>query len=117
MLYVQDGIADKVIAMRAGAMAEMKVGNPGLLSTDVGPVIDNDALNMLREHAERMDREGKPIAQVPVDEADVANGTFFASRAYELQSVSPLPREIFGPILHVIRWTRSSMKSIPPVTD
>ena len=47
VLFVQDDIADKVITMLAGAMAELKVGDPGLLSTDVGPVIDADALQML----------------------------------------------------------------------
>ncbi|HBC50925.1 MAG TPA: bifunctional proline dehydrogenase/L-glutamate gamma-semialdehyde dehydrogenase, partial [Stenotrophomonas maltophilia] len=62
VLFVQDDIADKVMTMLAGAMKELKVGNPGLLSTDVGPVIDADALKILQDHAERMDREARLIA-------------------------------------------------------
>ena len=62
MLFVQDDIADKVIGMLAGAMDELKVGDPGLLSTDVGPVIDADARQILDDHAARMDREAKLIA-------------------------------------------------------
>ncbi len=69
VLFVQDDIADKVTTMLAGAMAELKVGDPGLLSTDVGPVIDEDALKMLRDHAQRMDSEATKIAEVALDAA------------------------------------------------
>ena len=69
VLFVQDDIADKVISMLAGAMAELMVGDPGLLSTDVGPVIDADALKMLEDHAERMDREAKLIRRAHTDSA------------------------------------------------
>ena len=111
VLFVQDDIADKVTAMLAGAMAELKVGDPGLLSTDVGPVIDEDALKMLREHAERMDREATPIATVATD-ADVAHGSFFAPRAYALESLAQLEKEIFGPVLHVIRWKAGQLDAV-----
>src|SRR3970282_1705718 len=110
-LFVQDDIADKVTAMLAGAMAELKVGDPGLLSTDVGPVIDADALAMLREHAERMQREAIPIAEVALD-ADAAHGSFFAPRAYALASLDQLHKEIFGPILHVIRWKADQLYAV-----
>jgi Delta 1-pyrroline-5-carboxylate dehydrogenase len=75
VLFVQDDIADKVMGMLAGAMAELKVGNPGELSTDVGPVIDADALKILEEHAARMDREARLIAAAPISE-ETAHGTF-----------------------------------------
>jgi RHH-type proline utilization regulon transcriptional repressor/proline dehydrogenase/delta 1-pyrroline-5-carboxylate dehydrogenase len=103
VLFVQEDIADKVIAMLAGAMDELVVGDPGLLSTDVGPVIDADALAMLTEHAERMQREAKPIKQVALVDA-ARHGHFFAPRAFELTSLGQLQREVFGPILHVLRW-------------
>ena len=64
VLFVQDDIADKVIAMLAGAMDELKVGDPGLLSTDVGPVIDEPSRKSLADHAARMDDEAKLIKQV-----------------------------------------------------
>jgi RHH-type proline utilization regulon transcriptional repressor/proline dehydrogenase/delta 1-pyrroline-5-carboxylate dehydrogenase len=103
VLFVQDDIADRVLEMLAGAMAELKVGGPALLSTDVGPVIDADALQMLDKHAARMAKEARLIAQAPMAD-DTAHGTFFAPRAWELQSLSQLERENFGPALHVIRW-------------
>jgi RHH-type transcriptional regulator, proline utilization regulon repressor / proline dehydrogenase / delta 1-pyrroline-5-carboxylate dehydrogenase len=103
VLFVQDDIADKVIHMLAGAMAELTVGDPGQLSTDVGPVIDADALALLEEHAGKMASGAKLIAQAATDDS-VAHGTFFAPRAWELQSLSQLTRENFGPALHVIRW-------------
>ncbi|WP_206862412.1 bifunctional proline dehydrogenase/L-glutamate gamma-semialdehyde dehydrogenase PutA [Lysobacter changpingensis] len=111
VLFVQDDIADKVTTMLAGAMAELKVGDPGLLSTDVGPVIDEDALKMLRDHAERMDREATKVAEVALD-ADAANGSFFAPRAYTLKSLDQLHKEIFGPVLHVIRWKADQLDAV-----
>jgi RHH-type proline utilization regulon transcriptional repressor/proline dehydrogenase/delta 1-pyrroline-5-carboxylate dehydrogenase len=111
VLFVQDDIADKVTHMLAGAMAELKVGNPGLLSTDVGPVIDEDALKMLREHAERMGREAKKIAEVEPG-PDAAHGSFFAPRAYEIGSIDVLHKEIFGPVLHVIRWKADQLDAV-----
>ena len=111
VLFVQDDIADKVMTMLAGAMAELKVGNPALLATDVGPVIDADALAILDAHARRMDAEARLIAAAPLD-ADTANGTFFAPRAYELASLSQLQREVFGPVLHVIRFKGEQLQAV-----
>ncbi len=103
VLFVQDDIADKVIGMLAGAMDELKLGDPGLLSTDVGPVIDADALKILDDHAERMNREAKLIKRAHAD-ASVAHGTYFAPGAWELASLDQLHKEVFGPALHVLRW-------------
>ena len=88
VLFVQDDIADKVITMLAGAMDELKIGDPGLLSTDVGPVIDEPSRQSIPRRAmpPRMDKEAKLIKQVPLG-PDCANGTFLAPRAYRaLQS-------------------------------
>lgn len=111
VLFVQDDIADKVMTMLAGAMKELKVGNPGLLSTDVGPVIDADALKILQDHAERMDREARLIAAAELS-AEAANGTFFAPRAYELKDLGQLHKEVFGPVLHVIRWKGDQLDAV-----
>ncbi|WP_139301864.1 bifunctional proline dehydrogenase/L-glutamate gamma-semialdehyde dehydrogenase PutA [Xanthomonas graminis] len=111
VLFVQDDIADKVMTMLAGAMAELKIGDPGLLSTDVGPVIDADALQLLSDHAARMDREARLIAVAASDDG-TAHGSFFAPRAYELQSLAQLQREIFGPVLHVIRWKADQLDAV-----
>lgn len=111
VLFVQADIADKVIGMLAGAMAELSVGDPGLLSTDVGPVIDTDALHTLQAHAQRMDREATHIATATLDPA-LASGNFFAPRAYELAALSQLQREVFGPVLHVIRWQADQLDAV-----
>ncbi len=111
VLFVQADIADKVVAMIAGAMAELVVGDPGLLSTDVGPVIDSDALKLLEDHAARMAQVARPIAQAPAGDA-LAHGTFFAPRAWELSSLSQLTRENFGPALHVIRFAADELDAV-----
>jgi RHH-type proline utilization regulon transcriptional repressor/proline dehydrogenase/delta 1-pyrroline-5-carboxylate dehydrogenase len=103
VLLVQADIADKVVTMLAGAMAQLSVGDPGLLSTDVGPVIDADARAMLEAHAARMDREARLIHAVPLPAA-CGHGTFVAPRAYEIPSLATLTGEVFGPILHVLRF-------------
>ncbi|MEG2805766.1 bifunctional proline dehydrogenase/L-glutamate gamma-semialdehyde dehydrogenase PutA, partial [Stenotrophomonas sp.] len=111
VLFVQDDIADKVMTMLSGAMAELKVGDPGLLSTDVGPVIDADALQILQDHALRMEKEARLIAAAELSEA-AAHGTFFAPRAYELKNLDQLHKEVFGPVLHVIRWKGDQLDAV-----
>ncbi|MDC8014057.1 bifunctional proline dehydrogenase/L-glutamate gamma-semialdehyde dehydrogenase PutA [Tahibacter soli] len=111
ILFVQEDIADKVIAMLAGAMDELTVGEPRLLSTDIGPVIDEDAKKILDDHAARMDREARSIKVAKLD-ASASHGTFFAPRAYEISSLAQLPREVFGPVLHVLRWKASNLDKV-----
>ena len=111
VLFVQEDIADKVVHMLAGAMAELSVGDPGQLSTDVGPVIDADAKALLDEHAAKMAATAKPIAEAKLG-AGAEHGTFFAPRAWELQSISQLTRENFGPALHVIRWKADELDQV-----
>ncbi|MCC7097102.1 MAG: bifunctional proline dehydrogenase/L-glutamate gamma-semialdehyde dehydrogenase PutA [Thermomonas sp.] len=111
VLLVQDDIADKVMTMLAGAMAELKVGDPGLLSTDVGPVIDSDAQCALAEHGASMDKDARLIARTPLG-PDTEHGTFIAPSAWELQSITQLTRENFGPALHVIRWKADQLDAV-----
>ncbi len=111
VLFVQEDIADKVIAMLKGAMNELVVGDPAKLSTDVGPVIDAPSCRFLVEHAARMDREAKPINTVTLP-PDAEHGTFFAPRAYEIPSLSLLTQEVFGPALHVVRWKASELDGV-----
>jgi RHH-type proline utilization regulon transcriptional repressor/proline dehydrogenase/delta 1-pyrroline-5-carboxylate dehydrogenase len=111
VLFVQEDIADKVIEMLSGAMDELEVGDPGRLSTDVGPVIDEPSRKFLVEHSERMEREAKPIRTARLG-ADAEHGTFFAPRAFELPSLSLLTHEVFGPILHVVRWKASELDQV-----
>ena len=103
VLFVQEGIADKVINMLHGACQELLLGDPSKLSTDIGPVIDSAAHGMLEEHAAHMDKEAKLLTQVKTT-PECENGYFFAPRAYEIGSLSQLTGEVFGPVLHVIRY-------------
>ena len=116
VLYVQRDIADKVIEMLAGAMAELVVGNPSQLVTDVGPVIDDKALCMLNAHVSKLDKQGRLIARVPVDK--LLAGHFFAPCAYEIDGIEQLEREVFGPVLHVIRYrARDLIKVIDAINS
>jgi RHH-type proline utilization regulon transcriptional repressor/proline dehydrogenase/delta 1-pyrroline-5-carboxylate dehydrogenase len=111
VLFVQEDIADRVITMLKGAMDELSVGDPALLSTDVGPVIDVPSCAILEEHAERMRGEAKLINMARLPEG-AEHGTFFAPRAYEIPSIKLLTREVFGPALHVVRWKGSELDQV-----
>ncbi|HXS72924.1 MAG TPA: bifunctional proline dehydrogenase/L-glutamate gamma-semialdehyde dehydrogenase PutA [Rhodanobacteraceae bacterium] len=111
VLFVQEDIADKVIAMLSGAMDELTVGDPALLSTDVGPVIDVPSCNFLNEHATRMEREARLINQAKLSTGS-EHGTFFVPRAYEIPSLDVLTQEVFGPALHVVRWKASELDQV-----
>ena len=111
VLFVQQDIADKLLTMIGGAMEQLHVGHPGRLSTDVGPVIDQDARALLEAHAARMDGEARLIASAKLMPG-TEHGTFFAPRAYELDSLGQLEREVFGPILHVVRYRANELDRI-----
>jgi RHH-type proline utilization regulon transcriptional repressor/proline dehydrogenase/delta 1-pyrroline-5-carboxylate dehydrogenase len=111
ILCVQEDIADKLLDMLAGAMAELGIGDPGLLATDVGPVIDGEAKTMLDAHAARMTREGKLIYEARLG-PDCAEGFFVAPRAFEIDRLDRLEREVFGPILHVVRFRQDRLDQL-----
>ena len=108
-LFVQNEIADRLIAMLAGGMAELTIGDPCDLATDVGPVIDPDALALLTAHAKRMDHEATLIHACPAPEAA---GWFFGPRAYVVDDLDRIGGEVFGPILHVIRYDAKSIDNV-----
>jgi len=112
VLYVQEDIAERLIGMLAGAAAELVLDDPALLSTDVGPVIDEDALAVLRAHAERMAGEAKPLFEVPVPGDACAHGTFFGPCAFEIPSMDALQREVFGPVLHLVRFRADRLDAV-----
>ena len=111
LLYVQEDIAERILAMLAGAMAELRIGDPALLATDVGPVIDAAAREPLQRHAERMSREGRLLYQCRLPPG-AEHGSFFAPRAFEIDSAARLDREVFGPILHVVRWRTGHLDAV-----
>lgn len=111
VLFVQQDIADKVITILKGAMAQLRLGDPGFLHNDIGPVIDESSRNTLIEHTKFLDQIGKLIHRVELSK-DCEQGTFFAPCAYEIDRIDQLEREVFGPILHVIRFRANELESI-----
>src|ERR1700722_1742742 len=85
LLYVQDDIADRLLPMLAGAMAELAIGDPVLIGTDIGPLIDEEARQALTRHAARMAREGRLLYECELP-SGTEHGTFFAPRAFEIGS-------------------------------
>ena len=100
ILLVQEEIAPRVQTLLAGCMDEIHVGDPAHLSTDVGPVIDDDALRMLEQHASSIVRNARWSHRAPEGPKE---GRFFAPLAVEIESLANM-REIFGPIVHVLRY-------------
>ncbi|TAI60769.1 bifunctional proline dehydrogenase/L-glutamate gamma-semialdehyde dehydrogenase PutA [Bradyrhizobium sp. Leo170] len=107
LLFVQDDVADRTIEMIAGAARELKLGDPTDPSTHVGPVIDAEAKQRLDAHIARMKREAR------VHFAGTApEGNFVAPHIFELASASQLTEEVFGPILHVVRYRAENLGDV-----
>jgi RHH-type proline utilization regulon transcriptional repressor/proline dehydrogenase/delta 1-pyrroline-5-carboxylate dehydrogenase len=111
LLYVQEDIAPRLLTMLSGAMSELAIGDPGLIATDIGPIITAAACEALARHAARMAGEGRLLQQCRLP-PDTENGTFFAPRAFEIDSARRLQREVFGPILHVVRWRADRLDAV-----
>ena len=109
VLCLQDDIADPVLDMLKGAMAELKMGDPASLETDVGPVIDSSAQAALNAYVES--KRSNILFQTPLP-ASSTGGTFVAPTLLRIDSINELTHEVFGPILHVIRFKRDDLPSL-----
>ncbi|MFA6162144.1 MAG: bifunctional proline dehydrogenase/L-glutamate gamma-semialdehyde dehydrogenase PutA [Methylobacter sp.] len=116
VLFVQQEIADKTIAMLIGAMQELSLGNPGAYKTDIGPVIDHSALASLTTHLETMQQQAQLLYQLPVDDC-LRHGSFFPPTLIELGSLSQLTQEVFGPVLHLVRYQASELDQVIDVVN
>jgi RHH-type proline utilization regulon transcriptional repressor/proline dehydrogenase/delta 1-pyrroline-5-carboxylate dehydrogenase len=94
-----------------GAMDELKIGDPMRLDTDIGPVIDEKARKSLEDHSVRMAREAKLLRVLPLG-AVHEQGVFFAPRVFEIGRMAQLTREVFGPVLHVVRYAADRLESV-----
>jgi len=101
LLCVHEGIADGVIEMIRGALSELRVDDPALLATDVGPVIDDEAFDSIQRHIARLRQEAVLIGSAP---ASTTVPRLVAPIAFELPRIADVKQEIFGPVLHVVRW-------------
>lgn len=109
LLLVHEAIADGVIEMIRGAAAELVAGDPARWDCDLGPVIDGEAFANLRAHVERLHRAARPLLPPPHwDEAT----RLLAPQAFELPRLELVTQEIFGPVLHVVRWSGDPMDVI-----
>lgn len=112
ILCLPQATADKVLAMLAGAMAELRLGNPADLTTDIGPVIDEAAQQRLLAHCDRLKHEAKLIAEVKIPDGHSAQGYFVAPQAWEIPAINWLQGEVFGPILHVVRYAPEALPAL-----
>ncbi|MCK8081072.1 bifunctional proline dehydrogenase/L-glutamate gamma-semialdehyde dehydrogenase PutA [Vibrio sp. 1CM24A] len=111
VLYIQEDIADRVIALIHGAMDELSVGIPHLHQTDVGPVIDQNAKQKLLAHLENMTNTQKKVAQLSLG-TDCEHGDFVPPSAFEIDDISCLKEEQFGPVLHIVRFKASELTQV-----
>ena len=112
VLCLQDECAERILAMLRGALAEQRVGDPGALATDIGPVIDAEAQRGIEDYIASRRKQGHAVHQGALDAAVAARGTFVAPTLIELQDATELGREVFGPVLHVLRHARAELPAL-----
>jgi len=113
VLCVQEDVADRVLTMLKGAMAEYTLGNPERLSTDIGPVIDDEAKGNIERHIQAMRDKGRKVHQLSRARGEeIKRGTFVMPTLIELDSFDELKREIFGPVLHLVRYRREELDTL-----
>ena len=108
VLCVQEEAADRIVAMLQGAMAELRLGRPDALRVDVGPVIDREAQAGILAHIEALRTKGNRVFQADEHRPSDA-GTFVPPTLIEIDSLAQLQREVFGPVLHVVRYARKDL--------
>ena len=108
MLYIQKDIADNLLAMLFGALDELVVGNPWLLSTDIGPVIDDVAKSGIEAHIRKFEAKGRVLKSLPIPE----EGRFVAPTIIKLNGIEELEEEIFGPVLHVATFEADDIDKV-----
>jgi RHH-type proline utilization regulon transcriptional repressor/proline dehydrogenase/delta 1-pyrroline-5-carboxylate dehydrogenase len=104
LLCVHEAIADGVIEMIKGAAAELRAGDPAELATDLGPVIDADAALGIGRHIERLRMQAREIV-IPCNPSAPALANLVQPHAFELPRIADVTQEIFGPVLHIVRWS------------
>ena len=108
VLCLQTDSADRVLDMLRGALAELVVGNPDRLASDIGPVISAEAKAGIAAHVARMVVAGKTVHQAPLPAA-CASGSFYPPTLIEIDAIGEIGREVFGPVLHVLRYRRDRL--------
>ena len=113
ILCVQEDVADKMVNIIKGAMDELVVGKPTQLTTDIGPVIDAEAQQNLLAHINKMKGVAKAYHEIKTAaDVDDNNSTFVRPILFELNNLNELQREVFGPVLHVVRYRASELDQL-----
>ncbi|SMF76967.1 L-proline dehydrogenase /delta-1-pyrroline-5-carboxylate dehydrogenase [Tistlia consotensis] len=112
MLCLQEDVAETVLTMLKGAMAELALGDPWALSVDVGPVIDAEARADIEGHCAALEAQGRLVARTPLPPEVAARGTFVAPGVYRLDGIEQLEREVFGPVVHVATYRAEELESL-----
>jgi RHH-type proline utilization regulon transcriptional repressor/proline dehydrogenase/delta 1-pyrroline-5-carboxylate dehydrogenase len=110
-LFLQDDVADKMLEMVLGATDELNIGDPMDPATDIGPVINEASRETLRLHAAKLTREAKLLRQLPLG-PEHASGVFFPPHVFEIDNIADLEREVFGPVLHVVRYSADKLDQV-----
>jgi RHH-type transcriptional regulator, proline utilization regulon repressor / proline dehydrogenase / delta 1-pyrroline-5-carboxylate dehydrogenase len=111
ILFVQSEIAKRTLDMLTGAIEALDVGDPFDYGTDIGPVIDGAAQDRLEGHKVRMQAEGRELIDVNMPEV-CRLGSYVTPAAYEIDSIASLKGEVFGPILHVVRFQQGHLDKV-----
>jgi RHH-type proline utilization regulon transcriptional repressor/proline dehydrogenase/delta 1-pyrroline-5-carboxylate dehydrogenase len=114
VLCLQQDVADRVLPMLEGAMRELEVGAPDRLEVDVGPVIDAQARRSIEAHIDAMRASGRRAFQAhSASTAEtLAHGCFVMPTLIEIERIDELEREVFGPVLHVLRYRRDGLPAL-----
>ncbi len=113
VLCVQEEAANRVLEMLRGAMAELRIGQPTRLATDVGPVIDAEARDGIERHIAKLRASGHRVHQpTSMAPGELGHGTFVLPTLIEIDQISELEREVFGPVLHVLRYRRDELPQL-----
>ncbi len=111
VLCLQDEVADRILLMLKGALREMRIGRTDALKIDVGPVITHDAKAGIEKHIAMMRDRGEPVYRLPLP-PEAAHGSFVAPTIIEIGDIAELEREVFGPVLHVVRFRREGLDAL-----
>ncbi|MBI0008823.1 L-glutamate gamma-semialdehyde dehydrogenase, partial [Bartonella sp. M0193] len=110
-LCLQEEVADRILDMLKGAMQELRIGRTDFIGTDIGAVITEEAKDNIETHIETMRAMGHKVTQVPLP--DIAKeGTYVSPTLIEIDSIGELKREVFGPVLHVVRYKRKDIEKL-----
>jgi RHH-type proline utilization regulon transcriptional repressor/proline dehydrogenase/delta 1-pyrroline-5-carboxylate dehydrogenase len=111
LFFVQDDVARRMIDMLVGAVEALDIGDPLDIATDIGPVIDEDAMDRLDAHKLRMQRQAAQLVDIALPD-DCRLGTYVTPAVFEIQNATVLEEEVFGPILHVVRFERGHLDKV-----